>query len=113
MPLIVLAGSVDAGEALSYNHQVFDHGAVFARCCKASFTAQDGAVDVMIDKALGIALAGAAGSGAHRPADRSGRARPAGAARRGGTAAPLPTAPGPGEALERARALLRRRRRGR
>ena len=61
VPLIVLSGSVDAADALSYNHQVFDHSAVFAHVCKASFVAADGAVDVMIDKAIGIALAGRPG----------------------------------------------------
>ena len=61
VPLIVLSGCVDAADALSYNHQVFDHGAVFREVCKASFTAQTGAVDVMIDKAIGIALAGRPG----------------------------------------------------
>lgn len=61
VPLIVLSGCVDAGDALSYNHQVFDHSAVFAHVCKASFTAASGAVDVMIDKAVGIALAGRPG----------------------------------------------------
>ncbi|MGD1925341.1 MAG: thiamine pyrophosphate-binding protein [Paracoccaceae bacterium] len=61
VPLIVLSGCVDAADALSYNHQVFDHAAVFREVCKASFTAQAGAVDVMIDKAVGIALAGRPG----------------------------------------------------
>ncbi|MEM1159335.1 MAG: thiamine pyrophosphate-binding protein [Pseudomonadota bacterium] len=61
VPLIVLAGSVDAADALSYNHQVFDHGAVFREVCKASFTAQQGGVDVMIDKAVGLAQSGRPG----------------------------------------------------
>ncbi len=105
VPLLVLAGSVDAGEALSYNHQVFDHGAVFARSCKASFTAQDGAVDVMIDKAIGLALASRPGP-VHidLPIRLAERDQPAPRAWRHGP--PLPAAPGPGEALERARALF-------
>ena len=61
VPLIVLSGCVDAADALSYNHQVFDHAAVFGQVCKATFTAQNGAIDVMIDKALGIAFAGRPG----------------------------------------------------
>lgn len=61
VPLIVISGCVDAGDALSYNHQVFDHSAVFREVCKGSFTAADGAVDVMIDKAVGIALSGRPG----------------------------------------------------
>lgn len=104
VPLIVLSGCVDAGDALRYNHQVFDHSAVFAQVCKASFTAIDGAVDVMIDKAVGIALAGRPGpvhidlpirvADAEQPAPRPWRHGP-----------PAPTAPaGPG--LEAARALF-------
>jgi len=61
VPLIVLSGCIDAADALSYNHQIFDHVAVFREVCKAAFTAQDGAVDVMIDKAIGIALSGRPG----------------------------------------------------
>ncbi|MEM7423246.1 MAG: thiamine pyrophosphate-binding protein [Pseudomonadota bacterium] len=61
VPLIVLSGCVDAADALSYNHQVFDHGAVLREVCKASFTAHPSAVDVMIDKAVGIALTGRPG----------------------------------------------------
>ncbi len=106
VPLIVLAGSVDAGEALSYNHQVFDHGAVFARVCKRSFTAEDGAVDVMIDKAIGIALAGRPGP-VHIdvPIGLADRDQPAPRAWRHGP--PLPAAPAPGETLERARTMFR------
>ncbi len=61
VPLVVVSGCVDASDALSYNHQVFDHSAVFREVCKASFTAATGAVDVMIDKAVGIALSGRPG----------------------------------------------------
>jgi acetolactate synthase-1/2/3 large subunit len=61
VPLIVLSGAVDAAEAMRYTHQVFDHSAAFARICKASFVAPDGAVDVLIDKALAIALSGRPG----------------------------------------------------
>ena len=105
VPLIVLAGSVDAAEALSYNHQVFDHGAVFARVCKASFTAADGAVDVMIDKAIGLALSGRPGP-VHidLPIGLADRDQPAPRAWRHGP--PLPAAPAPGEALDRARAMF-------
>ncbi len=56
VPLIVLTGCVDAGDALTYTHQVFDHRALLAPITKASFTAVDGAVDAVIDKALAIAL---------------------------------------------------------
>ncbi|MBY8976314.1 thiamine pyrophosphate-binding protein [Rhodobacteraceae bacterium NNCM2] len=56
VPLIVLSGMVDPAEALTYTHQVFDHGAAFARVCKASFVAPDGAIDVLADKAIRIAM---------------------------------------------------------
>ncbi len=105
VPLIVLAGSVDAEDALSYTHQIFDHGAVYARTCKASFTAADGAVDVMIDKAVGIALSPRPGP-VHidLPVRLAERDQPAPRAWR--HAAPLSTGPGAGDALERARALF-------
>lgn len=56
VPLIALSGMIDPAEALGYTHQVFDHGAALARVCKASFVAPDGAVDVLIDKAIRIAM---------------------------------------------------------
>lgn len=55
VPMIVLSGMVDPAEALTYTHQVFDHGAALRAVCKASFVAPEGAVDVVIDKALAIA----------------------------------------------------------
>ena len=55
VPMIFLTGCVDAAEAESYTHQVFDHTKVIAPISKASMLAADGAVDVMIDKALAIA----------------------------------------------------------
>jgi len=61
VPLIVFSGMVDPAEAMTYTHQVFDHGAVFARVCKASFVAPAGAVDVTVAKALRIAQAGRPG----------------------------------------------------
>lgn len=105
VPLIVLSGMVDPATSLSYTHQVFDHGAVFARVCKASFVAPQGAVDVMIDKAIGIALSGRPGpvhidlpiavAGAGQPAPRGWR-----------HGAPIASAPAPGPELTRARAMF-------
>ena len=54
--MIFLTGCVDADEAMTYNHQVFDHQAVIRPLVKATFRATDGAIDVMIDKALAIAM---------------------------------------------------------
>jgi len=56
VPLVFLTGCVDAGEALTFTHQIFDHRALLAPITKATFTAVDGAVDVVIDKAVAIAL---------------------------------------------------------
>lgn len=56
VPLIFLTGCVDARDAVTYTHQVFDQTALLESITKASFTAADGAVDVIIDKALAIAL---------------------------------------------------------
>ncbi len=56
VPMIFLTGCVDAAEAETYTHQVFDHTAVIRPISKASMTVADGAVDVMIDKAVAIAM---------------------------------------------------------
>jgi acetolactate synthase-1/2/3 large subunit len=56
VPLVFLTGCVDAGDALTFTHQIFDHRALLAPITKATFTAVDGAVDLLIDKAVCIAL---------------------------------------------------------
>lgn len=56
VPLIFLTGCVDDAHALNYTHQVFDHQRLLRPITKASFKAVDGAVDVMVDKAVAIAL---------------------------------------------------------
>ena len=45
VPLIVVSGCVDEDEAVTYNHQVFDHQQVFRPVVKASFRVVAGAVD--------------------------------------------------------------------
>ena len=61
VPLIVLAGAVDADEAAVYTHQVLDQTQVFRPITKASFTMSAGAAGVIIDKAVGIAMEGRPG----------------------------------------------------
>ncbi|WP_147114829.1 thiamine pyrophosphate-binding protein [Tateyamaria sp. syn59] len=61
VPLIVLAGCVDADEAQTYTHQVLDQTQVFRPITKATFTLNTGAAHVIADKALGIALEGRPG----------------------------------------------------
>ncbi|GHD56812.1 acetolactate synthase [Thalassobaculum fulvum] len=56
VPLIVVSGCVDEDEAVTYNHQVFDHSQVFRPVVKASFRVTAGAVDAQADKAVAIAL---------------------------------------------------------
>ena len=56
VPLILLTGAFDAAQAQSYTHQVLDHVALMKTVAKASFTLVDGAVDVIIDKAVSIAM---------------------------------------------------------
>ena len=56
VPLIFLTGCVDASDTATYTHQVFDQNALLEPITKASFTATDGAIDVIVDKALAIAL---------------------------------------------------------
>ncbi len=105
VPLIVISGAVDAPDAVRYNHQVFDQSAVLAHICKASFVVADGAVDVMIDKALAIATSGRPGpvhidlpirvAVAEQPEPRAIMRQPT-----------PPSAPAPGPDLDRARAMF-------
>jgi acetolactate synthase I/II/III large subunit len=61
VPMIVLSGRIDAAEAESYTHQVFDHQAMMRPITKASLCASKGAVDVVIAKAIAIATSGQPG----------------------------------------------------
>lgn len=61
VPMIVLAGCVDADEAQTYTHQVLDQTQVFRPITKASFTLNTGAAHVIADKAVGIATEGRPG----------------------------------------------------
>ncbi|NBB69814.1 MAG: thiamine pyrophosphate-binding protein [Alphaproteobacteria bacterium] len=107
VPLVVLAGCVDAADRLTYTHQVLDHAALVAPAVKASFTLTASTADLVAERAIRlatdprpgpvhvdvpIALAGAA-------------AEPETQLRRGPRVA---TAPAPGPALDTARAWLAR-----
>ena len=61
VPMIVITGCVDPEDTVTYNHQVFDHRAVFTPICKASFTVPSGYVPELIDKAVAIATEGRPG----------------------------------------------------
>ncbi|MEP5761346.1 MAG: thiamine pyrophosphate-binding protein [Litoreibacter sp.] len=61
VPLVVLTGCVDATEALTYTHQVLDHGKVFDEITKATYTLTAEGADIIADKAVGVMLEGRAG----------------------------------------------------
>ncbi|MBT5266566.1 MAG: thiamine pyrophosphate-binding protein [Rhodospirillaceae bacterium] len=105
VPLIILTGRVDAAEAITYNHQVFDHSAVFAPVVKASLTVPDTNIEALIDKAITIAMDGRPGP-VHidLPIIEAGRMH---AARPPVKRSPIsPSVPAPGPDLESAREWL-------
>ena len=55
VPMIVLTGCVDAGESLTYTHQVLDHQAVFRPVTKASFRLIAEGADIIADRAVSVA----------------------------------------------------------
>jgi acetolactate synthase-1/2/3 large subunit len=61
VPLIFLTGCVDAAEAETYTHQVFDHQAMLRPIVKASFRLAAGAVGATMAKAIAIATSGQPG----------------------------------------------------
>ena len=52
VPLVVLTGCMDGADADTYTHQVFDHRAVLGPVTKATFRAETGSLDQVMDKAL-------------------------------------------------------------
>ncbi len=61
VPMIFLTGCVDAAEAETYTHQVFDHQAMMRPITKGSFRLAAGAVGAGIAKAIALATAGQPG----------------------------------------------------
>lgn len=61
VPLIFLTGCVDAAEAETYTHQVFDHQAMLRPIVKGSFRLAVGAVGAGMAKAISLALSGQPG----------------------------------------------------
>ena len=104
VPLIFLTGCVDAAEAETYTHQVFDHQAMLRPVVKASIRLAAGAVGAGIARAIAVATSGQPGP-VHVDV-------PIGVAEGFSAEAPfapyLPQVPGvpPLAALEAARALL-------
>ena len=56
VPLIVLTGCVDEAEALTYTHQVMDHGDLFGPITKASLRVPTEGAGIVADKAVAIAM---------------------------------------------------------
>lgn len=61
VPLIFLTGCVDAADAETYTHQVFDHQAMLRPIVKGSFRLAPGAIGVGIAKAIALATSGQPG----------------------------------------------------
>ncbi len=61
VPLIFLTGCVDAAEAETYTHQVFDHQAMLRPVVKGSFRLAAGAVGAGMVKAIALATGGQPG----------------------------------------------------
>ena len=105
VPLVYITGCVDPHEAVGYTHQVFDHRAVLGPITKASFLAEDGALDTLIERALAIATQGRPGP-VHIDLPVSLAAREQPGARAPGFTRPAATAPAEGPALAAAREAL-------
>jgi len=105
VPMVFLTGCVDAAEAETYTHQVFDHTEVIAPICKRSMTVADGAVDVMIDKAIALAMQDPPGP-VHLDVPINIAGTEAKVTGYPGRAAMSNTAPAPGPDLDRARAAI-------
>ena len=61
VPMIVISGCVATALAETYTHQIIDHAALLRPITKATLRAEAGTEDLVIDKALGIALRGRPG----------------------------------------------------
>ena len=61
VPLVFLTGCVDAADAETYTHQVFDHQAMLRPVVKGSFRLAAGAVGAGIAKAVALATSGQPG----------------------------------------------------
>ena len=108
VPLIFLTGCVDAEEAMTYTHQVFDHSELLKSVTKASIKVVDGMVNVGIDKALAMALDGQPGPvHVDVPISVAAKEQPAQDFQMIVRNMPSPSAPAEGAALETARNWLR------
>ncbi len=105
VPLIFLTGCVDAAEAESYTHQVFDHQALLRPIVKASFRATAATAGLVAEKAVRIAMSGRPGP-VHIDLPISVAEGEALEATRPASAAPAPAIPAASPDLAAAQALL-------
>ena len=61
VPLVFLTGCVDAAEAKTYTHQVFDHQALLRPVVKGSFRLEAGSVSAVMAEAIALARSGQPG----------------------------------------------------
>jgi acetolactate synthase-1/2/3 large subunit len=110
VPLIILSGCVDGAEAAAYTHQIVDQAGALRAVTKGSLRIEDGAVDIIIDRAVALALADPPGPvHVDLPVTLAARAQTP----RPGLASPplAPAAPAPSPMLDAARARIRAARR--
>lgn len=105
VPLLVLAGVVDATERLTYTHQILDHVRLVDPLVKGSFTLTAEAADLVAERALVLATDPRPGP-VHVDVPIEVAAQPAIAEPRRRRRPPMATAPAPGPALDRARQAL-------
>lgn len=105
VPLIVISGSIDPKDRQRYTHQVVDHRAILRPLVKETFELVEGAADVIIDKAMSIAIDSPPGP-VHIdvPIGLAGREEPEASPIR--RPPPVPNQPGNSEDLVSARHLL-------
>ncbi len=105
VPLIVLAGAVDADDTLTYTHQIVDHARLLEPAIKGSFTLSATAADLIAERALRLAADPRPGPVLIDVPIEVGAAPAGPAAGIRGTPA-QPTAPAAGPALDAAREWL-------
>jgi len=110
VPLVVLAGCVDADDRLAYTHQVLDHARMLEPAVKASFTLTASAPDLVAERAIRLAIDPRPGP-VHIDVPIKVAGAPAGEEHQLRRGPRMPTAPAPGPALDTARAWLAQARR--
>ena len=105
VPLVVLAGCVDAEERLTYTHQVLDHARMLEPAVKGSFTLAAATADLVAEKAIRLATDPRPGP-VHVDVPIAVAEAPASGETQLRRGPRMPTAPAPGPALETARAWL-------